>query len=474
MRRTSYWLVLFAIACAPAIAKLHPVPLDAKTDAAKCIECHADRAKGAHVHSAMATGCLSCHEIRATKTDTRVKLKTVTTVSLCLSCHADKSATGIKNRVHAPAVRDCTTCHDPHQSANANLLLKPASGGKAENLCLGCHNTGLNVPEKGSRHAALDSGCSTCHVTHKTGERGKREFDFHLTKDVPALCIDCHDPKDEALAKAHNHQPIAGSDCLTCHDPHQSRSPKLLQAFLHAPFSDKDSCATCHRAAKDGKVVLTHASSRELCLSCHAEKAEQIKNAKVQHPGAAGDCTDCHSPHAGRSPGFPKPNAVAICLGCHSDIAEQGKKAHPHQPAFEQGCATCHEPHGGENEHLLRAATVNTLCLECHGPEPKVQKLETEHMVAIFDGKVKLPGKYFLGVPSLPLQYGAGHPVERHPISDLKDPQDPSKVLTAINCLTCHQSHAGAERGMLVNDQPDNQAFCSTCHMAMMRKPEVK
>jgi predicted CXXCH cytochrome family protein len=181
---------------------------------------------------------------------------------LCLSCHADKKASDIKNRVHSPAVRDCLRCHDPHQSANENQLLKPVSGGKSENLCLSCHNTGLNVPAKGSRHAALDGGCSTCHTTHRTGDRGKREFDSHLTKDAPALCIDCHDPKDATIAKAHNDQPIAKSDCLTCHNPHQSKSPKLLQAFLHQPFGDKDSCATCHQPAKDGKVVLTRRLAR--------------------------------------------------------------------------------------------------------------------------------------------------------------------------------------------------------------------
>lgn len=467
--KARFLLVCLILASVPAVAKLHPVPLDNKTDDAKCLECHADRAKGTHVHSAVALGCQSCHEIRTTKTDTRVMLKTITTVSLCLSCHTDKKASDIKDRVHPPAVRDCTKCHDPHQSPHANQLLKPVSGGKSENLCLSCHNVGLNVPERGSRHAALDMGCSTCHVTHRTGQRGQREFDSHLTKDAPALCLDCHDPKDAALAKAHNDQPIASSDCLTCHDPHQSRSPKLLQAFLHAPFSDRDSCATCHQAANNGKVVLTKASAKELCLTCHADTVEQIAQAKVQHPGAAGDCTDCHSPHAGKSPGFPKPNAVAVCLTCHSDIAEQGKKAHVHQPAFQQGCAICHAPHGGENEKLLRAKTTNALCLECHGPDAKVQKLEAERLVAIFDGKVKLPGKYFLGVPVLPLEYGAGHPVERHPISDVMDPKDRSKVLTAMNCLTCHQPHSSAQPSMLVKDQTNNLTFCQTCHQNLTK-----
>ena len=88
----------------------------------------------------------------------------------------------------------------------------------------------------------------------------------------------------------------------------------------------------------------------------------------MPHPGAPGDCTDCHNPHASRQPGLPKTNAVEICLACHTDQAEQGKKQILHQPAFKQGCATCHEPHGGDNEHLLRAKDTNGLCLECHGP----------------------------------------------------------------------------------------------------------
>src|SRR5664280_1907073 len=146
-------------------------------------------------------------------------------------------------------------------------------------------------------------GCDTCHITHKTGEAGKREFDFHLTKDAPALCIDCHDPKDAAIAKAHQNQPIGKADCLTCHDPHQSAQPKLMAKFTHAPFAGGQ-CDTCHAPAKDGKVVLTQADAKSLCITCHADKPEQIEKAKVQHPGAMGDCTDCHNPHAGRSPGF--------------------------------------------------------------------------------------------------------------------------------------------------------------------------
>lgn len=459
-------LLCFALS-PPVFAVQHPVTLDKNTDPAKCLECHADKAKGKAVHSAIAMGCMSCHEIRTNRDITHIKLITATPYKLCLTCHSDKDASQIKGQVHPPAVRDCLKCHDPHSSDNNDQLLKPLSGGKGENLCLQCHSMGLNTPEKGSRHAALDMGCDTCHTIHKTGDRGNRQFDFHLTKDAPALCIDCHDPKDASLSKAHQGQPFEKADCLTCHEPHQSNAPKLMQVFLHDPFASKQ-CDICHQPAKDGKVVLTQAKVNDLCATCHSDKAEQIEKAKVQHPGAAGDCTDCHNPHGGRSPGFPKPDAVSVCLGCHSDQAAEGKKAHAHQPVFEQGCAICHDPHGNDNEHLLRVKAPNALCLECHGPDAKPQKLESEHLIAIFDGKVKLPGDYFAKVPILPLQYGLGHPVERHPVSDLVDPKDRTHVLIPLNCLTCHQPHASAQPGLLVKDQANNMEFCHTCHKGLI------
>jgi predicted CXXCH cytochrome family protein len=449
---------------AVAAAAVHPVPLDPKQDPATCVQCHEDKTKGKSVHSAIAMGCTSCHQIRVSKDVTRVTLSTPTPVALCFTCHADKSAANIKGKIHPPAVRDCLKCHDPHTSDNKFQLLKPASGSdKDTNLCLSCHKMGVDVPKDGSRHAALDMGCDSCHVTHKTGERGVREFDYHLTKNAPALCMDCHDVKDAGLITKHQGQPFATADCLECHDPHQSDSKHLMAKFTHMPFAGGQ-CDSCHKPAKDGKVVLTAATPKEICVTCHSDKADQIANAKVQHPGAAGDCTDCHSPHASNSPYFPKPNPVAVCTGCHTDIAELGKKAHPHQPAFEQGCAICHDPHGNDNSHLLRAKTPNALCLECHGPDVIPAKLEGQHVVTIFDGKVKLPDDYFSKVVVLPIKYGVGHPVANHPISDVVDPKDVTKVKTQLNCLTCHQPHASAEADLLVKDQPNKMAFCDTCH----------
>jgi predicted CXXCH cytochrome family protein len=465
--------LLFAVfVCSlPLFAGTHPVPLDTNTASAKCLECHVEKSKGKAVHAAIAMGCTSCHEIRVNKDVTRVKLITTTSSGLCLTCHADKNAADIKGVVHSPAVRDCVKCHDPHASDNKNQLLKATAGDAKENLCLSCHKIGVNVPEKGSRHPALDMGCETCHVTHKTGEKGKQEFDFHLTKATPALCLDCHDAKDAALQKAHAGQPFAGANCIQCHDPHQSALPKLMQKYTHPPFADK-TCEVCHAPAKDGKVVLTNADTKALCVTCHSDQAEKIEKAKMQHPGAQGDCVTCHNPHAGSTPGFLQPDPVSACLACHADQADQFKKAHVHQPAFREGCAVCHEPHGGNNEHLLRTQKAEGVCLECHGPDSQPKKLEAEHVITIFNGAVNLPEDYFSKnkVVILPLKYGRGHPTDGHPVSDVMDPTNISKVQAEINCLSCHQPHASTQPDLLAKDQMNNMAFCSSCHKDLTKR----
>jgi predicted CXXCH cytochrome family protein len=464
-------LLALGIFVANAYAGKHPVPLDPNTDPAKCIECHEDKAKGPFVHTAISMGCLSCHEIRVIKSReknredvTRVKLIKATATSQCLSCHDDMKKSAGNSVVHAPVTRNCLTCHDPHVSANKYQLKKPEAGGRNENLCLECHNQGLNVPQKGSRHAALDAGCDTCHVTHKTGSADKRDNRYHLTKDAPALCLDCHDAKDAQFAEAHHNQPVATADCLTCHDPHQSDKPKLAQRFEHAPF-EAGSCDTCHQPAKDGKVVLTNSDTRALCITCHDEEAQRIEKAKIQHPGAQGECIACHSPHASASPYLLTPDPVKACENCHAEQAEMQKtKAVLHPPAFRDGCYVCHDGHGGDRPNLLRA-DGNRLCLECHSPNRKPTVLKDQDAVAIFGGGVLLPAYYFNRMPALDLRAGdmLGHPTASHPVSATVDRSDPDKK-RAMTCLTCHTAHAGAARNMLVTETASSMSLCSRCH----------
>ena len=449
----------------------HPVPLEPNTDAAKCVECHGDKLKGEHVHTAMSMGCLSCHEIRVIKARdkkhedvTRVKLIKATASGQCVTCHDNIKTSAGNSVVHAPVRRNCLTCHDPHVSPNENLLKKASSGSQKENLCLSCHGEGVNVPKEGSRHAALDMGCETCHVTHKTGSADKLENRAHLKKDSPALCLDCHDVTEKTLAAAHHNQPVATANCLTCHEAHQSNKPKLAQRFLHAPF-EGGSCDTCHADAKEGKVVLINTDTRALCVTCHDEQAKQIETAKVQHPGAQGECIACHSPHASAYDRLLRPDPVSACESCHAEQADMHKnKPVLHGAAFRDGCYTCHDGHGGNQPKLLRAQG-NRLCLECHSPNRKPKLDQQTGGISIFGGSVRLPSGYFNSTPALDLRAGdaMGHPTSQHPVSAAIDRSDPNKK-RSMTCLSCHRPHAGAARGMLVTETAATMTLCSQCH----------
>jgi predicted CXXCH cytochrome family protein len=445
-----------------ASAKRHPVPLEKGITDAQCLDCHKERVTGKVVHAAVGTGCSSCHTIRGSGDDTRVTLNKGRVVALCASCHPQAESGVAQRGVHPPILRDCLTCHEPHASEHKALLKKSTAGDKDANLCLECHTTGVDVPKDGSRHAALDSGCETCHTTHKTGDSSKDEFRYHLRKSAAQLCADCHDAADKNLQKAHSNQPLAGANCVSCHDPHQSKTPKLMQAFVHAPFSDTTGCATCHAEPQSGKVKLTQADAKSLCATCHEEQTKKIEAAKVTHAGAQGDCTSCHDPHAGKFARFIKPDPVSVCESCHSAQSDLHKSSKTlHHPAFGQGCHLCHNPHGNDNKSLLRA-TGNDLCNACHAPDAAAPKVAGTTNVSLFGGSVVVPEQYMKYPQRLHLtKAGLGHPLPQHPVAG-NDPSDPAKK-NQITCTRCHLPHAG-ERKLLITKSSSTAPLCAQCH----------
>ena len=88
---------------------------------------------------------------------------------------------------------------------------------------------------------------------------------------------------------------------------------------------------------------------------------------------------------------------------------------------------------------------------------PFRSEMTPTHLLTIFNGTVKLPEDYYKKnkVPVLPLRFGLGHPVEYHPVSDVMDPTNQSKVKTPLSCLSCHQPHASPQPDLLVKDQAE-------------------
>jgi predicted CXXCH cytochrome family protein len=75
-------------------------------------------------------------------------------------------------------------------------------------------------------------------------------------------CVECH--REYAGPYLYPHEGSHRLACLSCHEPHGSTNPRLL----------------------------THASSRELCFSCH----ETIELIHDQSPGSVfRQCLACHT-----------------------------------------------------------------------------------------------------------------------------------------------------------------------------------
>ena len=109
--------------------------------------------------------------------------------------------------VHEPFFnRKCAECHVTTFSQQLR-----ASGNE---LCAGCHKPTLQkISTAKFVHRPIEKGqCLRCHEPHQSPER------FLLVRPGDALCLKCHDKEDMAEVKGHaNTQTTA---CLACHDPH--------------------------------------------------------------------------------------------------------------------------------------------------------------------------------------------------------------------------------------------------------------
>jgi len=466
-------IALLAASASPDIASRpdHPtIPTLAEgnsVDFTACARCHGDKSQGEHLHPAVELGCDACHVVDQDADYTEVYLN-LEGNELCLTCHTDKQPQPDQLDIHSPVRRQtCVTCHDPHVGAAASLLKAPTDTRDAEkNLCLTCHSEIAAQIAKPVLHGAVDMGCGTCHTTHKSEPVSQPEGMFHLTRPLPALCLDCHDAEDAALKQAHQNQPFSEANCAGCHNPHGSDRPKLINNFAHMPFVEK-MCDACHAEPQNGKIALVEGARKDVCLACHPTVGEQVDQATVKHGALDVDsgCVGCHSPHATAYQRQLRQGPVRTCLTCHAERAEErAAKQVLHKPAFSESCVICHQPHGGDRERMLRAE-VNTLCLECHNrdfPQTLQVLLRNEAPLRFLDGAVLVPSKALENIPTIRLAKGAknGHPtipIISHPVSG-KYPLGDN-----MNCASCHSPHA-ASRNKLFVEVKGEGPVCQKCH----------
>src|SRR6266511_4719658 len=194
-----------------------------------------------------------------------------------------------------------------------------------------------------------------------------------LKKDVPALCIECHDVESERARTAHGGYAIAESRCTGCHEPHASAGKKLVADRAHPPFGDRD-CSTCHLPPGEKRAkARTKKNLLAECDGCH-DFAKRAASVKVPHaPVREGRCFECHTPHASSREHLLVGSGGALCWRCHEKAQKAMDRPFVHTAVRRGECAKCHAIHGGSEKKLLSTAGAD-LCTNGHDPNEAAAK----------------------------------------------------------------------------------------------------
>lgn len=240
-----------------------------------CATCHADVAKNfaTNPHQKMAlmhgnangVTCENCHGAGSehvagggdvTKIFDPAKASTKDVDTKCLSCHAGAHP-NFDRSPHARANVGCTSCHSIHGSKEEALLKAPQP-----TLCYQCHadqKAQFDMPI----HHRVNEGlikCSDCHDVHGTFLANN----LKSTEDQNQICTKCH--TDVRGPFTFEHAPVRAEGCVTCHTPHGSQNPRLLNMPSIATL-----CNQCHSPLSAGGVHGLDAGSTTVtpCITCH-------------------------------------------------------------------------------------------------------------------------------------------------------------------------------------------------------------
>ncbi|MSO72610.1 MAG: DmsE family decaheme c-type cytochrome [Rhodospirillaceae bacterium] len=226
---------------------------------------------------------------------------------------------------------------------------------KAVEACLNCHDqpaiAGIlhtaHMAKSDSRTGVESEGCQNCHGD--SARHVARIRDSGIRPPPERVFKGPHASKIEVLNE-------------TCAGCHQGGSALHWQGSAHAAADV--ACVSCHASHPVRDAVLAKATQAPVCFSCHADRrADALKPS--HHPVLEGRmaCGDCHNPHGSVGPKLLRAATVNdTCLNCHDE--KRGPFLWEHAPVQED-CTICHTPHGSVQATLLKQRPPY-LCQDCH------------------------------------------------------------------------------------------------------------
>jgi DmsE family decaheme c-type cytochrome len=240
-----------------------------------CVTCHEEvgkkfaenpHTKMAEMHGANGVTCENCHGPGKAHVDGGGDISKIFNPAkhtnkevdeTCLSCHRSAHP-NFERSPHAKADVGCISCHSVHESKAKEYLLKTSQPG----LCYGCHadqKSQFSMPF----HHRVNEGlikCTDCHDTHGTFN----QVNLRNTADQNAICTKCH--TDVRGPFTFEHAPVRAEGCTTCHTPHGTQNPRLLNMPSVATL-----CNQCHSPVSAGGVHGLDAGSTTVtpCVTCH-------------------------------------------------------------------------------------------------------------------------------------------------------------------------------------------------------------
>jgi DmsE family decaheme c-type cytochrome len=236
--------------------------------------------------------------------------------------------------------------------------------------CKACHEGQFNsfaktvhgkLGQAGGR--AEKQGCESCHGPGKAhveagGDKSRIKNPANVSPAAASqTCMQCHSQvKAHASWRGSKHE-SAGLSCLSCHSAHHSQ-----------PLTADGKFAASFREPAAETKLLKGKSVTDTCFQCHSEvrKAQYqrsthlFRNEDREHTQ---NCSSCHEPHGSLGPKMMRTATVnETCYQCHDE--KRGPFLWEHAPARED-CGTCHKAHGSNNPALLQAR-ANVLCQQCH------------------------------------------------------------------------------------------------------------